>query len=72
MLPVVLALISRTFSIAFLKWKLFSTVGRSSFGISDIFAIFQGNKIVSMQVSIMFVKGELRSVASCFINFTGT
>ena len=42
--------------------------------IGDILAILHRHKNakVSLQVSIMCVRGESRSVASCLINFTGT
>ena len=49
-------------------------VSRICFRIGDILAILQRHKNakVSMQVSIMCVRGESRSVATCLINFTGT
>ena len=54
------------------KW-LFSTVGRSAFVIGDIPAIFLRNRTakVSVKVSIMCVRYESGSVATCLINFKG-
>ena len=51
----------------------FFTVGRSAFGIGDTPAIFQRNNTakISLQVSIMCVRCESRSLATCLINFTG-
>ena len=73
-LPVALAPISRIFSREVLNWTVIIFHSRLIYLIGDILAIFlrDGNGKVSMQVFIMRVRSETRSLATRVINFKGT